>query len=273
LAQQLVEKLIAGYVDEHLKVNRTPKSRAFFEGETDAARSKLERLEWDLKELKTKTGVVNVGEQRSILIRRLGALEEDCMQTQANIAGAEAGVRHVRQMDGLPANPDTDAQMRLFGKTEAIRIPAMQAKLQSLKSQVAETKAEIKSLTDLESEFQRLERERDIAADNYRQYARNLEQARIDVHLKEEGITNVNVFQEPKVPAKPVRPKKALNLAIGLFLAVAGGLGIGFLAEVADHTVRRPEDLERELGLQPLGSIPRIRIRGSLLYRVNGAHG
>ncbi len=71
---------------------------------------------------------------------------------------------------------------------------------------------------------------------------------------------NVRVIDPADVPQKPVRPRKLLNLALGLL----GGLGLGtalaFLIETIDQSVRTQADVEERLGLPFLGILPQTVI-------------
>jgi capsular polysaccharide biosynthesis protein len=53
-----------------------------------------------------------------------------------------------------------------------------------------------------------------------------------------------------------VRPKKALNLAIGLGLGLLSGLGLAFALEIASQGLSTPESVERRLGLPVLVTVP-----------------
>jgi capsular exopolysaccharide synthesis family protein len=63
-------------------------------------------------------------------------------------------------------------------------------------------------------------------------------------------------------PGSPSSPKTLLNAVIGGLLGLLIGLGLALLAESVDRRVRRPEDLERALGLPVLTSVPRSRALG-----------
>jgi len=62
---------------------------------------------------------------------------------------------------------------------------------------------------------------------------------------------------------RPIRPRKALNLALGLFLGVFGGIGLAFFSEHFDHTFKKPQDIEEKLKLPMLASIPSSREKHS----------
>lgn len=55
-----------------------------------------------------------------------------------------------------------------------------------------------------------------------------------------------------------VRPKLTLVLAVAGLIGVFAGVGLGYLAELADKSFRSPEDVRRQLGLPLVGHIPVI---------------
>ena len=63
---------------------------------------------------------------------------------------------------------------------------------------------------------------------------------------------------DPAVPAlKPVSPKVPLNLTIGVLVGLALGVGLIFVLDYMDRSIKSPEDLEKK-GLNVLASIPVI---------------
>src|SRR6266576_2208456 len=56
-------------------------------------------------------------------------------------------------------------------------------------------------------------------------------------------------------PTQPVFPKPLLNIALGLFIGVIVGLGLAFLLDYLDQSVRSDEILRERTGLVPLGHI------------------
>src|SRR3989449_9789191 len=57
------------------------------------------------------------------------------------------------------------------------------------------------------------------------------------------------------VPPDPVSPRPLLNIALGLFAGLALGLGLAFLLDYMDQSVRSDEVLRERVGLMPLGHI------------------
>ena len=69
-------------------------------------------------------------------------------------------------------------------------------------------------------------------------------------------LDNVQVIDVAKIPEKPVKPRPLLNTAIAGVLGVMLGIGVVFLVEYLDNTIKTPEDIERYVGLPVLGIIP-----------------
>ena len=80
--------------------------------------------------------------------------------------------------------------------------------------------------------------------------------------LKEAGVTaglrsnNFRIIDAARVPTYPSEPNIPRNLSFALVLGIISGVGLAFLLENMDNTVRTPEQAQAVSGLPSLGMIP-----------------
>ncbi|VYT78327.1 capsular biosynthesis protein [Clostridium tertium] len=70
---------------------------------------------------------------------------------------------------------------------------------------------------------------------------------------------NIKIIEAVELPEKPVSPNKKMNIAIAFLLGLMVGVGLAFLLEFLDNTFKNKDQLERELDLPVLGSIPNMK--------------
>ena len=66
----------------------------------------------------------------------------------------------------------------------------------------------------------------------------------------------VSLVEPALKPTAPVRPRTRLNVALGLLLGLMLGVGLAFLRELLDRSIRTPEVLEVVAGAPVVGTIP-----------------
>ncbi len=80
--------------------------------------------------------------------------------------------------------------------------------------------------------------------------------------LKEAGVTaglrsnNFRIINAARVPTAPSEPNIPRNLAFALVIGIISGVGLAFLLENMDNTVRTPEQAQAISALPSLGMIP-----------------
>ena len=89
--------------------------------------------------------------------------------------------------------------------------------------------------------------------------------------LKEIGVaaevraSNNYVMGKAQPPLVPSYPNKQRSLLFGLFMGLAGGMGLAFLLERLDNTLKSPEEAERYIRLPSLAMVPDFAL-------LNGTH-
>jgi polysaccharide biosynthesis transport protein len=83
--------------------------------------------------------------------------------------------------------------------------------------------------------------------------------------MKETGITgelktsNIRIIDTAVIPRSPIKPKKKLNMFLAAVIGLILGVGMAFLLETIDNTVKSPEDVEHYLGLPLLGVFEKVK--------------
>jgi capsular polysaccharide biosynthesis protein len=74
-------------------------------------------------------------------------------------------------------------------------------------------------------------------------------------------VDNVSLLNEAKMMDKPlpIKPNKTLNVAISFVVSMMVALGIVFLLEYLDDTIKNEADIQQYLGIPTLGLISKVR--------------
>jgi capsular exopolysaccharide synthesis family protein len=99
----------------------------------------------------------------------------------------------------------------------------------------------------------------------YQTYLQRLNELRVTSSDRSDNVTIVEAAREPRAP---VGPQRVRNIAIALLLSLGVGIGLAFLLDYLDDTLKSVEDVDRHLHLPTLALIPaprevrRLRGRG-----------
>lgn len=196
-------------------------------------------------------------------------------------AGGEGDVIVIMARDSDPveaarkANVYTEAYQRerldavLDSLVEARRV--VQQQLDDYQAQIDEISA---PLADLDAQIEdapfgperdRLQEERDALAESLQgeidsatsqlnQYREELQVLQLSERLTTTG--GVQILDPASVPDTPVTPRTLRNAALAGLLGLALGIGLAFLREHLDESVRTKVDLERSGNIDVLGLVP-----------------
>ena len=85
----------------------------------------------------------------------------------------------------------------------------------------------------------------------------------VEARLKGLRTSNIRVVDRARVPVRPSSPNKKRNLILALLLGLGGGVGLAFLFDFLDNSVKTSEDVERYAGLPTLGVVPKFSLEGA----------
>lgn len=181
-------------------------------------------------------------------------------QTRAVQAQIDELHRQIQQQVAKIVSAETETVNPLYqGLLEQIvavqsDVLGNQARATALSGLIQKTESSFKSLPQKELELARLERDQQVTEGIYVMLKQKYEEMQITEAMK---TSDVQVVDPAILPTAPVRPRKVLNMAIAAFLALFVGVGLAFLMEMLDTTLKTREDVETVLGIPVLAAIPR----------------
>jgi succinoglycan biosynthesis transport protein ExoP len=146
---------------------------------------------------------------------------------------------------------------RLDIVSERARLAELQSKRDTLTTRLSSLQQRAKLLSEYGPRIGQLERTKEVQDANYKYLEASLEKARIDETLDPARMPNISVVQRPEMGVRVTRDALK-KIVIGL---AAGGLALGtaialLIELVLDRTVKRPLELETQLRIPLLLSIP-----------------
>lgn len=156
-----------------------------------------------------------------------------------------------------------------------IQLAEIDSKLKSLDQQETQIEEELVELSDaikrtpanaialqaLQREYQNVQLQHSNALAALSQAATG---ERIELTAKGQRIA---VIEQANTPNEPTSPNRPLIAAGGILGGIAAGLGLIFLMELMNKTVRRPVELTNKLGITPIATVPYIRTKGEKVKR------
>ncbi len=84
----------------------------------------------------------------------------------------------------------------------------------------------------------------------------------VSARLKGLRTSNVRIVDRAEAPLYPTSPKKKMNMILALGLGLLGGIGLAFLFERLDDSIKTFEDVSKYSGLPALGIVPAFSTGG-----------
>jgi uncharacterized protein involved in exopolysaccharide biosynthesis len=265
----------AGQLEDDLL--RTASSKAAALAEVKTLRSRLAQTP-KTQVLNSTTGFPNavselmrgqlftLGQKELELLSRRGEAHRDVDLSRKQISAAQEALAKEEQgreqVTVGPSRTYEEAQVSLLHQ-EAL-LASLEGRTDELRQQRDRQRALLQAINRDELSITRLERELELQNGQYRRYADNLEQAKIDQKLEAEGISNISVVQPATYDVEPIRPRPFFYLGLAMIVAVISSLGLAVLAEKLDRTLKTPEEAETVLGLPVLACVPHIRPRSAI---------
>lgn len=202
-----------------------------------------------------------------------GLIGDQLVELKEKVAKAERDLQEYKEEKGLVKIPSMTRQSQFLeeAKLELVKIQAEESKLskrylpehpkrihirsqiQGLAEKILEEEQEMLDFGRDAIGYQQLEREAESSRKIYQALLKRFEETRSQA---ESQASNIMIVDKAEAPKRPYRPNPVLNLLIGMFLGIFGGVLLALFLEYFDSTIKIPDDIEKGLGLNLLGIVP-----------------
>lgn len=185
----------------------------------------------------------------------------DVVRAQEVVASLERELQAATRQASKPSpvKPENPAyiniQSQLASTTASLQ--ALEAARVDLKHRMADFARRLEVTSTIEPEYQDLVRDRENSVRKYQEITSRLMEAQVSAELEvQRKGERFSLINPPELPEKPDRPNRLAILLLGVFLAIAGGIGSGVVADNLDGTIYTADQLGRIMRTVPLVTIP-----------------
>lgn len=162
----------------------------------------------------------------------------------------------------LEQKAQLDAVRKDLEREIANTLSGVESKFREVKDNEAKLAAALQTAKDealdlnkREVDYQRLKRTQENTAKLYTLVLTRMKESDLSAQLR---VSNIRLLDKATAPRIAVKPRVHLNLMIGALLGLLLGIGLAFLVDMLDNTVKSQEDVDRVPGLVFLGLMQRI---------------
>lgn len=251
-AARLVNKLVGLYITKNLESRylMSEQARGLLAEQLDNLKVKVALAEKRLQRYKEENGLVSIPSVRE-KDEFIQEARMELMRLQAD--EAQLAKRY------LPAHPK---YIHIASQIEAIQEKIKEEEMKKLK------------ISNVAIDFGELEREAQSSRQTYESLLSRFEEMHSEAKTQ---ASNIIVVDTALPPERPSKPRPFLNMLIAAFLGVFFGALLAFFFEYLDATIKVPDDIDKGLGLELFGIIPKAHKdkRGPLggeIFSAEGKH-
>ena len=176
--------------------------------------------------------------------------------TEAERSRTELRARWTESHPGVVALDQEIAQLKdRLGDIGQNYLRSLTDQIASLDAVLVRFGSDLEEIPARELQFARLERQATLLADLYAILQQRLKEAEVTAAVED---PSVRVVEPAVLPREPVKPRKALNMALASVMGLMTGLGLAFVRQALDKTLRADEDVGLMLGTPVLSRVPRL---------------
>lgn len=271
-------------------------SYQWIERQLDDIRQKMEASNQALLHFQRSSGITDIDEQQNTFTQRVAELNRQLTQAEMDRVQYESflGKASLGEEDSLPqvednqvilalkqkvaqAQADLSQGLAIYGPNH-IKAKQLQSEFNDLNASLIAEKQRIvgalktnaiaaesrqlvvgQRLDAMRKEMDKLaassllKKEAATNSDVYNRLYTSVKEASIAAASKS---SNIQIVSKARVLENPTSPNALLNLALGMFVGIVGGMVLAFANEGLDRTIHTPEEVRRFTGQSPMSIVP-----------------
>ena len=172
------------------------------------------------------------------------------------------GIRGELLREYTPSHPDViDVEGKIdllkdeIANAAVVAIKSLDEEIAAIDAELEISSKKLEQVPEEELELARLSRASSVNAELYSYLLQRQQEERI----AQASITSkVEIVNEAQLPLSPIKPNKKKALGLGALIGLLLGVGLTFLLEYLDQTIKDEDEIKEKFGLTVLGTIPQI---------------
>jgi uncharacterized protein involved in exopolysaccharide biosynthesis len=205
------------------------------------------------------TILVDLKNRRTAMLTKFRPEDRLIKELDQQIAQTTEALGTMTQSSATEATSDVNTVWQelnsVHAKDEIIR-NGQTARHSALAAQMQASQAELADLQTLTVQYNELSRRVQECDSNYKAFSEKRDEAQIADAMDRQKLLNVAIAEPPTSSGISVRPRRLVNLALGLFTAFFLACSTVFLAEVSRQNVCTPGELQAWGGYAVLATTP-----------------
>ncbi len=227
-ANALANAFVQQDLDKRMEVNRFASRR--LEEQVNELRAKLEQSEGALNDFLRENKILSSPDAES---RAQGVLQD------------------LKQERVALLNEQSELSKRY--KAKHPKMIAVVSRIEAVDRSIVEENKKLFEFQEKVIKFDALKREMESDKSLYESFLRRTKETEVSKELE---TTNIRIIDLASVPGAPFTPNRKKDVQTGILLGLLFGVGLAFILEYMDSTVKTAEDIETYVKLPFLGYVP-----------------